>query len=284
MRTVRDLPTLRELVAQARRAARTISFVPTMGALHEGHLSLVRLARRDAGLTVVSIFINPLQFAPGEDLSRYPRREEEDARLLEREGVDVLYMPNEASLYPPDFTTVVEVAGVSEGGEGAIRPGHFRGVATVVMKLFLRVLPDIAVFGRKDLQQVAVVRRMIRDLDLPTRLVIGDIVREPDGLAMSSRNAYLSLEDRRRAADLSRTLFAARERAGHGATDARRIEEDAVRQLEAARFQIDYVEAVDARTMRRVEKVSPGVALTAAVRLGTTRLLDNVFLLDPAKE
>jgi pantoate--beta-alanine ligase len=284
MRTVRDVTTLREAVAQARRAGRSVTFVPTMGALHEGHLSLVRLARRMKGLTVVSIFVNPLQFAPGEDLSRYPRREGDDALLLESEGVDVLYLPNEASLYPPDFTTVIEVAGVSEGGEGAIRPGHFRGVATVVMKLLLRVLPDTAVFGQKDLQQVAVVRRMIRDLDLPIRLVVGETVREEDGLAMSSRNAYLSPDDRRRAADLSRTLFAARARAAHGATDTRLLEEDTLRQLEAARFQIDYVEAVHAKTMRRAEKVGPGVALTAAVRLGSTRLIDNVYLLDPPKE
>jgi pantoate--beta-alanine ligase len=281
MRTVRDVPSLRDLVARARKAARPVVLVPTMGALHEGHLSLVRLAKRLNGLTVVSIFVNPLQFAPGEDLSRYPRREGDDARLLEREGVDVLYLPNEASLYPPDFTTVIEVAGVSEGGEGRIRPGHFRGVATVVMKLFLRVLPDAAVFGQKDLQQVAVVRRMIRDLDVPIQLLVGKTVRETDGLAMSSRNAYLSVEQRRLAADLSRTLFAARARAAHGATDARRIEEDSIRQLEAARFQIDYVEAVDATTMRRVDRVSAGVALTAAVRLGETRLIDNVYLLDP---
>jgi len=281
MRTVRDLPTLREIVAQARMAARPVAFVPTMGALHEGHLSLVRLAKKEGGLTVVSIFVNPLQFAPNEDLSRYPRREKDDAVLLEAESVDVLYMPTEASLYPPDFSTVVEAAGVSEGGEGAIRPEHFRGVATVVLKLFLRVLPDVSVFGRKDLQQVAVVRRMIRDLDLPVRLVVGDIVREPDGLAMSSRNAYLSAEDRRRAVDLSRTLFAAQKRAANGTIDARLLEEDAVRQLEAARFQIDYVEAVDSRTMRRVERVAPGVALAAAVRLGATRLIDNVLLLEP---
>jgi pantoate--beta-alanine ligase len=281
LRTVRDLPSLREIVAQARMAARPVAFVPTMGALHEGHLSLVRLAKKEGGLTVVSIFVNPLQFAPNEDLSRYPRREKDDTVLLEAENVDVLYMPTEASLYPPDFSTVVEVAGVSEGGEGAIRPEHFRGVATVVLKLFLRVLPDVAVFGRKDLQQVAVVRRMIRDLDLPIRLVVGDIVREADGLAKSSRNAYLSAEDRRRAADLSRTLFAAQKRAAHGTTDARLLEEEAIRQLEAARFQIDYVEAVDSRTMRRVERVAPGVALAAAVRLGPTRLIDNVLLLEP---
>jgi len=283
MRIVRDVPTLRELVAQARMAARPIAFVPTMGALHEGHLSLVRLARREGGLTVVSIFVNPLQFAPGEDLSRYPRREKEDAALLEREGADVVYMPTEASLYPPDFSTVVEVAAVTEGGEGAVRPGHFRGVATVVLKLFLRVLPDVAVFGRKDLQQVGVVRRMIRDLDLPIRLVVGEVVREPDGLAMSSRNAYLSPEERRRAPDLAQTLMAARARAMHGARDARRLEEDALRQLEAARFQIDYVEAVDSLTMRRATEVRPGVCLAGAVRLGSTRLIDNVYLIDPPK-
>ncbi len=283
MITIRDVPTLRERVAQARMAATPIAYVPTMGALHEGHLSLVRLAKKQGGLVVVSIFVNPLQFAPGEDFTKYPRREEDDARLLENEGADILYLPTEASLYPPDFSTVVDVAGVSDGGEGSIRGGHFRGVATVVLKLFLRVLPDVAVFGRKDLQQVAVVRRMIRDLDLPIRLLVGETVREPDGLAMSSRNAYLSPEDRHRAADLARTLFAARARATHGSLDARRIEEDALRQLEAHRFQIDYVEAVEAKTMRRVEKVAPGVALTAAVRLGSTRLIDNVFLIDPAR-
>ncbi|HTR02518.1 MAG TPA: pantoate--beta-alanine ligase [Thermoanaerobaculia bacterium] len=283
MQIVRDVPTLRELVAQSRMAARPVAFVPTMGALHAGHVSLVRLARAAGGLTVVSIFVNPLQFAPGEDLARYPRREEEDAALLEREGADVLYLPTEASLYPPDFSTVIEVAGVSEGGEGAMRPGHFRGVATVVAKLFLRVLPDVAVFGRKDLQQVAVVRRLIRDLDLPIRLRVGEIVRESDGLALSSRNAYLSPEDRRRAPDLARTLFAARARAVHGARDARHLEEEAVRQLEAARFQIDYVEAVDPLTMRRVTEVRKGICLAAAVRLGQTRLLDNVYLLDPKR-
>jgi pantoate--beta-alanine ligase len=281
MRIVRDLPTLREFVAQARMAARTVAFVPTMGALHEGHLSLVRLAKAQGGVTVVSIFVNPLQFGANEDLSRYPRREKDDTVLLEAESVDVLYLPTEASLYPPDFSTSVEVVGVSDGGEGAMRPGHFRGVATVVLKLFLRVLPDVVVMGRKDLQQVAVVRRMIRDLDLPVRLVVGETVRDPDGLAMSSRNAYLSPEERRRAADFPRTLLAARARAEHGATDARRLEEDAVRQLEAARFQIDYVEAVDGRTMRRVERVAPGVAIAAAVRLGSTRLIDNVYLIDP---
>jgi pantoate--beta-alanine ligase len=255
-----------------------------MGALHEGHLSLVRLARAGDAFTVVSIFVNPLQFSPTEDFSRYPRREEDDARRLEAEGVDLLYMPEAASFYPSDFSTAVEVAGVSDGGEGERRPGHFRGVATVVSKLLLQVQPDLAVFGRKDLQQAAVIRRMVRDLDFPVRLTIADTVREPDGLAMSSRNAYLSPEERRIAPDLSRCLLAARARASHGEDDARRLEEDTRLQLEAAGFAVDYVEAVDADTMARVTAVAPSVALAAAVRLGKTRLIDNVFLLDPAKE
>jgi pantoate--beta-alanine ligase len=284
LNTVRSLDALREQVGTARRSGRSIAFVPTMGALHEGHLSLVRLARAGGAFTVVSSFVNPLQFSPTEDFARYPRREDDDVRLLEAEGVDVLYLPDAKSFYPPDFSTSVEVAGVSEGGEGARRPGHFRGVATVVSKLLLQVQPDLAVFGRKDLQQAAVIRRMVRDLDFPVRLMVGETVRESDGLAMSSRNAYLSPEERRIAPDLSRSLLAARARAAHGEGDARRLEEDMRRQLEAAGFVVEYVEAVEAETMRRVMAVAPGVALAAAVRLGKTRLIDNVFLLDPAKE
>jgi len=283
MITVKTLAELRSAVGQARKAGKPVAFVPTMGALHEGHLSLVRLARRNAPFVVVSIFVNPLQFGPHEDFSRYPRRADEDARLLGREGVDVLYLPDAERFYPSDFATRVEVSRVSEGGEGAQRPGHFQGVATVVAKLFLQVLPDIAVFGRKDLQQVAVIRKMVRDLDFPIRLVVGETMREADGLAMSSRNAYLSPDERRRAADLSRTLSAARARAAHGENDAERLEEEARRQLEAAGFSVEYVEAVDADSMERRERIRPGTALTAAVRLGKTRLIDNVFLLDPAK-
>ena len=283
MTTVSDVPALRAAVGRARAAGEPIALVPTMGALHDGHLSLVRLAKRHAPFVAVSVFVNPLQFGPNEDFSRYPRREGEDARLLEREGVDLLYLPAPDALYPAGFSTHVEVGGVSEGGEGARRPGHFRGVATVVTKLFLQVLPDVAVFGRKDLQQVAVVRRLIRDLDFPIRLVVGDTVREPDGLALSSRNAYLSSEDRRRASDLSRTLLAARRRAEHGVRDARTLEAEALIQLESAGLAVDYVEAVDAVTMARAADVRPGVAFAAAVRLGKTRLIDNVFLLDPER-
>jgi len=281
--TVSALGPLRSAVGRARAAGEPVAFVPTMGALHEGHLSLARLAKRHAPFVVVSIFVNPLQFGAHEDLARYPRREADDGVLLAREGVDVLYVPDPARFYPPDFSTRVEVGGVSAGGEGARRPGHFSGVATVVARLFMQVLPDVAVFGRKDLQQVAVVRRMIRDLDFPIRLVVGETVREPDGLALSSRNAYLSPEERRRATDLSRSLFAARARAEHGERDARILEVDVLRQLAAAGLDVDYVEAVDAETMTRSAEVRPGVALAAAVRLGKTRLIDNVILLDPER-
>jgi pantoate--beta-alanine ligase len=278
MITARTLESLRRTVGDARRAGRLVAFVPTMGALHEGHLSLVRLARSHAPFVVVSVFVNPLQFGPSEDFAKYPRRADADAEALAREGVDVFYAPEPAGFYPADFSTRVEVGAVSEGGEGARRPGHFQGVATVVTKLFLQVLPDVAVFGRKDLQQVAVVRRLIRDLDFPIRLVVGETVRESDGLAMSSRNAYLSPEERGRAADLSRTLLAAARRAQHGETDPRLLEVDALRQLEAAGLEVEYVEAVDSETMARADRIAPGAALTAAVRLGKTRLIDNVLL------
>jgi pantoate--beta-alanine ligase len=284
MITVRSVESLRRAVGDARSAGKLVAFVPTMGALHEGHLSLVRLARKNAPFVVASVFVNPLQFGPNEDFGRYPRRADADSEALAREGVDVFYAPDPADFYPADFSTRVEVAGVSEGGEGARRPGHFQGVATVVTKLFLQVLPDVAVFGRKDLQQVAVVRRLIRDLDFPIRLVVGETVREPDGLAMSSRNAYLSADERRQASDLFRTLLAAARRAQHGETDPRLLEADALRQLEAAGLEAEYVEAVDSVTMRRAERIAPGVALAAAVRLGKTRLIDNVSLAEAGSE
>jgi pantoate--beta-alanine ligase len=247
-----------------------------MGALHEGHLSLVRLARRESDFVVVSIFVNPLQFAPGEDFARYPRAEKQDLALLASEGAHVVYLPAAADLYPAGFSTAVEVSGVSEGGEGEARPGHFRGVATVVAKLFLQVAPDVAVFGRKDLQQVAVIRRMIRDLDFPIRLVVGETVRERDGLAMSSRNAYLSAEERRLAAVLPRALFAARDAAARGKGDATALRAQVRREIEAEGIPVEYVAVVDPDTMKPVERASPGAAIAAAVRVGKTRLIDNV--------
>ncbi|HVE65581.1 MAG TPA: pantoate--beta-alanine ligase, partial [Thermoanaerobaculia bacterium] len=256
----------------------SVSFVPTMGALHEGHLSLVRVARKEAPFVVVSIFVNPLQFAAGEDLARYPRREADDLAALEREGVDVVYLPRAEELYPPDFSTAVEVGGVSEGGEGDARPGHFRGVATVVAKLFLQVAPDVAVFGRKDLQQVAVIRRMVRDLDFPLRLVVGETVREPDGLAMSSRNASLSPAERELAAAFPRALLEAQEDVRRGERDAARLADAVRRRLDGAGLTVDYVEVIDPDTMSAVGRAAPGSAIAAAVRVGKTRLIDNVPL------
>jgi pantoate--beta-alanine ligase len=278
METVRELARLRELVAQGKQAGHRVGFVPTMGALHAGHLSLVTRAREECGFVVVSIFVNPRQFAPGEDFDRYPRQPERDATALALARADILYSPDPETFYPADFSTSVEVGRVSEGGEGAVRPGHFRGVATVVAKLFHQVAPDAVYFGRKDLQQVAVVRRMVRDLDFPIRLVVGDTVREPDGLAMSSRNAYLDPGDRAKAAALPRALSAARDRAASGQQDARSLESETRRALEDAGLAVDYVEAVDFLTMERRDSVCPGSALAAAVRLNTTRLIDNVLL------
>lgn len=280
MITVEEVPPLRTFVREARARGASIGFVPTMGALHEGHLSLVRLAHRHTELVAVSVFVNPLQFGPAEDYSRYPRRPEEDAALLDAAGVDLLYLPRPDQFYPPDFSTFVEVRGISEGGEGAIRPGHFRGVATVVSRLFLQVAPDAAFFGRKDLQQVAVVRRLIRDLDFPIRLVAGETVREPDGLALSSRNVYLSPEDRRKAPALFRTLSAAREKARGGFRDAISLAGQARADLERAGLAVEYLEIVDEATMSPAAAVERGTAMTAAVRLGKTRLIDNVALLD----
>ncbi|HEY6049946.1 MAG TPA: pantoate--beta-alanine ligase, partial [Thermoanaerobaculia bacterium] len=251
METVQDVAQLRDRVAAARARKLRVGFVPTMGALHEGHLSLVRRARAECGFVVVSIFVNPLQFAPGEDFARYPRRPEEDANLLAKAGADLLYAPDPGTFYPPGFSTSVEVAGVTEGGEGAARPGHFRGVATVVARLFHQVAPETAYFGRKDLQQVAVIRRMVRDLDFPVAIAVLPTVREADGLAMSSRNAYLSPGDRLLAAALPRALFDARDRAASGATDPRALEEETGAELERAGLAVDYVEAVDSETMAR---------------------------------
>jgi pantoate--beta-alanine ligase len=260
-----------------RRALGPVGFVPTMGALHEGHLSLVRLARAQAQTVVVSIFVNPLQFSASEDLAKYPRTLEADLELLARENVDAVFTPAAADFYPPGFSTSITVGGVSEGGEGAARPGHFSGVATVVAKLFHVVGPDVAVFGRKDLQQAAVVTRMIADLDFPIRLVVAPISREEDALARSSRNVYLTAEERRRAAAFPRALFSGARRIGEG-EPIPSVEAEVRRNLESAGFSVDYAEVVDPATMRRTARPAAGAALAAAVRIGKIRLLDNVLI------
>ena len=279
MNTVREIADLRGAIDAFRRDGHRVAFVPTMGALHEGHLSLVRLARRHAGRVVASVFVNPAQFGPGEDFARYPRQPERDAALLAGAGCDLLFLPAVETIYPPGHATFVEPSGPAEGLEGAHRPGHFRGVATVVTQLFNLVRPDFAVFGEKDAQQLAVVRRLVRDLHVPLEVVPGPTVREPDGLAMSSRNVFLSTEERRAAPVLYRALDAARRAiaAGERCGDAvRRALSEALAAEPLAR--VEYAEVVDAESFRPVETLAGRVVLPLAVRLGVTRLIDNLHL------
>jgi pantoate--beta-alanine ligase len=276
MITVRDAHELRRELALWQARDRRVGFVPTMGALHAGHLSLVRIAREKADRVVASVFVNPAQFGPHEDFSRYPREPEQDAEMLAAAGCDLLFLPGVETLYPPGHTAYVEPGGPAEGLEGACRPGHFRGVATVVLGLFNLVRPDVAVFGQKDAQQLAVVRRMVRDLHVPVDVVAAETVREVDGLALSSRNAYLSPEERRAAGVLFRALstaeraIAAGERRGD---EVRRILREVLESEPMAR--IEYAEAVDGGTFQPLDVLRGQVVLPLAVRIGGTRLIDN---------
>jgi len=253
--------------------------VPTMGALHEGHLSLVQIARGRADRVVASVFVNPAQFGPHEDFNRYPRQPEKDGVLLEEAGCDLLFLPGVETIYPPGNSTFVEPAGAAEGLEGACRPGHFRGVATVVCALFNLVRADVAVFGEKDAQQLAVIRQMVRDLHLPIEIVPGPTIRETDGLAMSSRNAYLSPEERRAATVLYRSLEAARELIQAGerrADEVRRRLREVLNTEPLAR--VEYAEVVDAESFQPAETLKGLLVLPLAVRVGGTRLIDNIRL------
>jgi len=259
-----------------RSAGRRVGLVPTMGALHEGHLSLVRMAREAAASVAVSIFVNPTQFGPHEDYARYPRTLEEDCGRLEAEGAAMVFAPEAAAMYPEGFRTAVEVEGLSEVLEGAIRPGHFRGVATVVSKLFNIIPADVAVFGQKDYQQLLVLRRMARDLNLPVEVLAHPIVREPDGLAMSSRNRYLSEDERRSALALSRALAAVRDAARNGAADQESLEAAAWAALDAEPALVpDYAVALDPETLEPLPEGWERAVCLVAGRLGATRLIDN---------
>lgn len=274
MQTIRHLPDLRAAVAAFRAAGETVALVPTMGALHAGHLALVAEARRAAKRVAVSVFVNPRQFGANEDLGRYPRREAADARLLTEAGADLLWLPGVEEMYPAGYATNISVGGVSEGLDGAARPGHFDGVATVVTKLFNQVQPDVALFGEKDFQQLAVIRRMVIDLNLPIEIVGVPTQREDDGLALSSRNVYLSPEERAKAVALPRALGNAAEAIAKGQA----VEETlaAAREaLAAAGFDVDYVELVDSTTLGAPVPRHPR-RLLAAARLGSTRLIDNI--------
>ena len=277
MQTVHDIASLRAAVLAARIHGATIGFVPTMGFLHEGHLSLVDAAR-EAGATyvVVSIFVNPKQFGPNEDFSRYPRDEARDASLLEERGVDVLFLPPVEVMYPPGASTTVTVSGVAEPLEGERRPGHFAGVATVVAKLFNIVQADVAAFGAKDAQQCAVIDRMVRDLDIPVRLVFSETIREKDGLALSSRNTYLSAEDRANAPVLHRALRAAEDALAHDVRDVAALEKLMHRVASDAGIEVDYLAVVDPLTFLPPVDFDRDVLLAGAVRVGRTRLIDNI--------
>jgi pantoate--beta-alanine ligase len=267
-----------------RAAGETIGFVPTMGALHQGHLALVRRAGELADRVVASVFVNPTQFGPGEDFELYPRDPEGDGRLLAGAGCELLFLPEVATVYPPGDATAVEVAGPAEGLEGACRPGHFRGVATVVARLFNLVRPDLAVFGEKDAQQLAVVRRMAADLHFPVAVVAHPTVREPDGLAMSSRNAYLAPQERRAAAVLHRALTAARRAIETGERDPEAVRALLREVLESEPLaRVDYAEVVDAESFQPLTGPLGGpldgdIVLPLAVRIGGTRLIDNLRL------
>ena len=278
MKIARTVAEVRDSVGSAQSSGARVGFVPTMGFLHEGHLSLIDRARSEGcDFLVVSIFVNPTQFAPGEDLDRYPRDEERDIQLLEARDVDLLFLPSVSEIYPEGSATSVHVAGVAEPLEGERRPGHFDGVATVVLKLFNIVRPDVAVFGQKDAQQCAVIRQMVRDLDVPVTLVIGETVREGDGLAMSSRNVYLSEEQRKLALVLRRALERGRDSLRDGVREAGAVEAAMAAEVDGRDgIQVDYLKLVDPETFREPADLERPLLLAGAVRLGATRLIDNI--------
>jgi pantoate--beta-alanine ligase len=283
VRILHDKAGLREALATPRREGRSIGLVPTMGFLHEGHLALLRAARAECDLVVMSLFVNPTQFRPGEDLEAYPRDEQRDAQLATEAGVDLVYAPGADEVYPPGFATEVEVGGpltaVLDGDPERRGSEHFRGVTTVVAKLFNSVGPDLAFFGQKDAQQAVVIRRMAADLDFPVEVVVMPTVREPDGLALSSRNAYLKPDERERAAALNRALRAAEQVVDDGETSADAALAAARAELEAAGIELEYLEARDAETLAETRSFNGRPVLIAvAARVGTARLIDNLVI------
>ena len=281
MKLVRTVADLRATLRPERRAERSIGLVPTMGSLHEGHLSLVRRARQDCDVVVVSLFVNPAQFGPGEDFAAYPRDEARDEALAAAEGVDVLFAPPGDEIYPDGFATTISVGGVTEVLEGdpaGRGPEHFSGVATVVAKLLNMVQPDVAYFGQKDAQQALVIRRLVRDLDIPVRVTVCPTVRDHDGLALSSRNAYLDADERARAGALSRALRAAEAQVSAGVLDAEPVLDAARAELRDAGVEPEYLELRSASDLSPVERVNGSTLLAVAARVGRARLIDNTIL------
>lgn len=279
MKVCHTIDEMRTARLAARRDARTLGLVPTMGALHEGHLSLVRMAKAQCDLVVVSIFINPLQFGPHEDLAKYPRNFDRDRDLIEQEGVDFIFAPSVEEMYPAGAVTYVIVEGLSDKLCGRSRPGHFRGVTTVVSKLFNIVQPERAFFGQKDAAQCTIIRRMVSDLNIPVQVVIGPIVREPDGLAMSSRNAYLDAALRQSALVLHRSLQAVQERFNQGERNVQTLIDAGKREFaKDSSVRLDYLEIVDPETLAPVDDISRGALVAVAALAGKARLIDNVVL------
>ncbi len=289
MTDVQVIHSASEMISTSRRLrkeGKTIGFVPTMGALHEGHLSLIRRSAQENDVTVVSIFVNPTQFGPGEDYERYPRDPEGDLRKAHQAGADIVFMPSVEEMYPDGYATYVEVTGpLTQGLCAPFRPGHFRGVTTIVTKLFHLVEPDRAYFGKKDYQQWRVIQRMVRDLNMPIEIIGCPTVREPDGLAMSSRNQYLRPEERESALSLYRSLLMAKQRIEAGEQDVQKIVEEMRKFIESHPYvkKIDYIEIVEAESLRRVERLQSGqkVVVALAVHVGNARLIDNMEVVVP---
>ena len=277
--SMKVIETIDEMRQLRLKLAEPVGLVPTMGYLHEGHLALVRQARKENSSVVVSIFVNPTQFGPQGDFKQYPRNPQRDLALLEKEKTDIVFMPSTAEMYPPQFSSWVEVSKVTERLEGASRPGHFRGVATVVAKLFNIVQPTRAYFGQKDAQQLVVIKRMVADLNMNLEIVAVPTVREPDGLAMSSRNTYLSPEERQAATVLYRALNLAQQLYSQGETDAQRLCQEMTALIQKEPLaNIDYVSVAHPETLEELNKVNTPVLVSLAVRIGKTRLIDNVVL------
>lgn len=279
MLLIETVADVRRAVADARRQGKSIGVVPTMGALHAGHVSLMDAARERCGFVVTTIFVNPTQFGPNEDFQKYPRPRDADLATCRQAGVDLVFYPTREMMYPAGFSAFVEVEGLSRVLEGAVRPGHFRGVATVVLKLFNIVRPDVAFFGQKDYQQQTLIRQMVRDLDVPVEIVTCPTIREPDGLAMSSRNAYLSADERRSALALWRALQVAREQLISGERDLERVRQTMLNTLQATPgVTVDYATVADPETLEVLAQPRPRMVLLIAARVDQTRLIDNLIV------
>ncbi|WP_293443742.1 pantoate--beta-alanine ligase [Persephonella sp.] len=277
---IRKIKDMKQIVKRLKKEGKTIGFVPTMGYLHEGHTSLIRCSKKDNDITVVSIFVNPIQFGENEDLDRYPRDLDRDIRICEKEGVDYVFYPSAGEMYPEGFSTFVEVEGITKRLCGAFRPGHFRGVTTVVNKLFNIVQPDRAYFGEKDYQQLKVIQKMVRDLNIDVEVKGCPLIREKDGLALSSRNKYLTPEERKSALAISRALFRAKQMFERGERDPSKVVDEIKRIISSQPLvkEIQYVEVVDPEDLTPKKKLEKGDVVAVAVFVGNTRLIDNIKL------